>query len=336
VPQARPTTRRPRRDESSDRRRVGDLVGPSLSVLCVDDHASFLAGVRRLFERQSWQVLTAIDGRSAVARAQAQRFDVWLLDLRLPDFSGIEVVRKLRGEGISTPAIILTAYPEAKSTVAATRLGLEYLAKTETRGSTLVDAIRTAANQSSVTPEEPSSLTRKLQSTISAAASLRFGEIERKRHWTSLAEVILDPTASLAEFMTATEALRILSDESIKGEVVAQFLRRLAGRLADRERTSRDLELDSFARLSSSGLKTEVESSLKEAAELIARRVGWKGRLVRLAGVMRLAAAELAFTNDQVAQIGYRLSYEHHSVFDRDFRQVFGVSPRSFRTLLRC
>lgn len=336
--QASPAARRLRRDGSSDRSRVDDLAVRSLAVLCVDDHAGFLAGVRRLFERQGWLVVTAIDGRSAIARARAQRFDVWLVDLRLPDFSGIEIVRKLRDEGLSTPAVILTAFPDAKSAVAATKLGLEYLLKAEARGPALVDAVRNTANQTPVTSETPASLALHLERACSAAASALAGGAERKPHWTSLAEVILDRAASLAEFMTAAEAFRILSDENVKSTLAAQFLHRLAERLSERDRTSRELDLDSFARFSSAHLKAETESSPREVAELdalIARRLGWKSRVVRLAGIMRLAAAELAFTTEQVAQIGYRLGYEHHSVFDRDFREVFGVSPRSFRRLLR-
>ena len=66
------------------------------SVLIVDDHPSFRRFARRLFEEAGFAVVgEAADGRSAVASVEQLRPDLVLLDVMLPDMSGIEVADAL-------------------------------------------------------------------------------------------------------------------------------------------------------------------------------------------------------------------------------------------------
>lgn len=66
------------------------------SVLIVDDHPSFRRFARRLFEEAGFAVVgEAADGRSAVESVQALRPDLVLLDVMLPDMSGVEVADAL-------------------------------------------------------------------------------------------------------------------------------------------------------------------------------------------------------------------------------------------------
>lgn len=66
------------------------------TVLIVDDHPSFRRFARQLFEEAGFTVVgEASDGRSAVASAEALRPDLVLLDVMLPDGSGIEVADRL-------------------------------------------------------------------------------------------------------------------------------------------------------------------------------------------------------------------------------------------------
>ncbi len=67
------------------------------SVLIVDDHARFRRTARRALERDGWTVVgEAADGAGALRAAQALEPDVVLLDVGLPDMSGLEVARHLR------------------------------------------------------------------------------------------------------------------------------------------------------------------------------------------------------------------------------------------------
>jgi DNA-binding response OmpR family regulator len=78
-------------------------------VLLVEDDPRMRALVRRALEEQGHAVVDAGDGPSAVDAAEADRFDTIVLDVMLPGFDGIEVVRRLRRADDSTPVLLLTA-----------------------------------------------------------------------------------------------------------------------------------------------------------------------------------------------------------------------------------
>ena len=72
------------------------VIGTSLKVLAVDDNADFVELLATLVRLAGHDVRTAADGTSAVAAAMDYRPDVVLLDLGLPDMTGLEVARELR------------------------------------------------------------------------------------------------------------------------------------------------------------------------------------------------------------------------------------------------
>ena len=83
------------------------------SVLIVDDHGPFRAWARVLLEQAGYAVVgEAADGASAIQVARHTRAKVVLLDIRLPDFDGFEVARRLSAEP-STPAVVLISTREA-------------------------------------------------------------------------------------------------------------------------------------------------------------------------------------------------------------------------------
>ncbi|MFL5823089.1 MAG: response regulator transcription factor [Solirubrobacteraceae bacterium] len=81
-----------------------------LRILIVDDHAEFRRHARRMLESDGHDVIgEAPDSASAVERARALRPDVVLLDVNLPDGSGLQIVDRLCPPGSSGPAIVLTS-----------------------------------------------------------------------------------------------------------------------------------------------------------------------------------------------------------------------------------
>jgi DNA-binding response OmpR family regulator len=77
-------------------------------VLVVDDDKKTVASIKLYLEHDGYQVAVAYDGRQALADARLQRPDLVVLDLMLPEISGIDVCRKLRDES-SIPIIMLTS-----------------------------------------------------------------------------------------------------------------------------------------------------------------------------------------------------------------------------------
>jgi DNA-binding NarL/FixJ family response regulator len=119
----------------------------SISVLIVDDHAVVRQGLRALLESRPEVMVAgeAADGQSALEQARALRPDVVLLDLLLPDLSGVEVTERLRAEGLPCKVLILTSSLEDRLVAAAVRAGADgYLLKA-TRVADLVQAISEVA-----------------------------------------------------------------------------------------------------------------------------------------------------------------------------------------------
>ena len=82
-------------------------------ILVVEDYADSRAMLRLLLEDLNHQVLTAANGKQALAIAANNRIDLILTDLGLPDMSGLGLVRRLRNLNHrmeSIPAIMLTAF----------------------------------------------------------------------------------------------------------------------------------------------------------------------------------------------------------------------------------
>ena len=101
-----------------------------MKVLIVDDHALFRAGLQSLLERRGIEVITASDGQRGVIRALKEKPDVVLLDLRMPDLNGVEVLRQLRSKMFEKPVVILTTSEDDRDVADSLRAGASgYLLK---------------------------------------------------------------------------------------------------------------------------------------------------------------------------------------------------------------
>jgi len=83
-----------------------------IRVLAVDDHAIVRDGITRLIRTQSDMQLVAeaCDGREAVEQFRNHHPDVTLMDLQMPDMSGIDAINAIRGEFPEARIVVLTTY----------------------------------------------------------------------------------------------------------------------------------------------------------------------------------------------------------------------------------
>jgi signal transduction histidine kinase len=81
-----------------------------LRILVVDDEPEFVAVVRETLLQDGHEVVGADNGDDALSKVAHERFDLILMDLGLPRRNGLEVVRAMRGEGISSKIVLMTGW----------------------------------------------------------------------------------------------------------------------------------------------------------------------------------------------------------------------------------
>ena len=127
-------------------------ASPILRILVVDDHEVVRQGLVSLLDRREGFQVVAQAGTVAEAIEQAHRFepDIVILDVRLPDGSGVEACREIRSELPRTRVIMLTSYPDEEAVLSAIVAGASgYLLK-QIRARDLVAAIQTVARGESL------------------------------------------------------------------------------------------------------------------------------------------------------------------------------------------
>ncbi len=143
-----------------------------MRVLLVDDHTLFRSGLETLLERHGIDVIAAVgDGREGLKLAAETEPDVILLDMRMPDMNGLEVLTALRAEGLRMPIVMLTTSNEEHDLVESLRNGAQgYLLK-DMEPSELVDALREiVGGKTVVAPELAGVLARVVQGDTSGEA----------------------------------------------------------------------------------------------------------------------------------------------------------------------
>lgn len=83
--------------------------GSAIRILTVDDETSLTELLSMALRYEGWDVTTASSGLNAVKAARETRPDAIVLDMMLPDFDGLEVMRRIRTEQPDVPVIFLTA-----------------------------------------------------------------------------------------------------------------------------------------------------------------------------------------------------------------------------------
>ncbi|UJP06057.1 MAG: response regulator transcription factor [Nitrosomonas sp.] len=103
-----------------------------IKVLIVDDHALFRDGLKRIFnETDDIQVVTeAVDGKDFLKKAKEYEWDVTLLDINMPDITGLDILKRVMSIKSNACILVLSMYPEEEYAIRAIRSGASgYLTK---------------------------------------------------------------------------------------------------------------------------------------------------------------------------------------------------------------
>ncbi|MGZ8238967.1 MAG: response regulator transcription factor, partial [Methylobacter sp.] len=101
-----------------------------MRVLLVEDDERIVDFVQRGLKAEGYSVEVARSGKEAVALGSEGQFQAIILDLGLPDFNGRQVCERLRGNGVATPILMLTARDTVQDKVTGLRSGADdYMTK---------------------------------------------------------------------------------------------------------------------------------------------------------------------------------------------------------------
>jgi len=338
-------------------------AAPRTRVLWIDDQPELMGGLVACLAREGFEVEFATTGAAGFRMASSAAYDIILLDLRLPDISGMDLLERIQSAGVRTPIIVLTGYGSLESAFEA---GLARAAAFKAKPLRAVDLLRTIRSAiDSSTREKPARLFRESRGdgpspsvrrivrllseipSLTDARDISAGLEVRNALRRDLLREAVDPDLTLPEFIAMTEAIRLVSSDERAWSPLAlqhvldlfdaasrcdwaridETVRRLVTRLTGSGKAC--LHMDEHAVAHDLGVdRNDLLTHLRN-------ELGLSVAQLRHVIVMRRAVQMLAVTDEQVAQIAYALGFEHPSPFNRSFASFFGVSPRAFRKIIR-
>lgn len=100
------------------------------NILIVDDELLIRDLLYDFFSEKNWIVSVSDSGSRALELLKTRRFDLALIDLKMPDIDGIDLIKSMQARYPSLPIVIITAFPSFESAVEALRLKIEdYITK---------------------------------------------------------------------------------------------------------------------------------------------------------------------------------------------------------------
>lgn len=113
-----------------------------IRLLMVEDNVEHLDLCREYLPKEDFDIDPALSAAEALEKLKSKTYDIVVLDYALPDYDGIELLRRLKPLGLRTPIIFTTAYDDARLSFEAMKGGAcDYVVKTYHYYKTLKDRI---------------------------------------------------------------------------------------------------------------------------------------------------------------------------------------------------
>jgi two-component system, NtrC family, response regulator HydG len=111
-------------------RRMKKVAIAKKTILVIDDDKSILRTFTRILQKSGYEIETAETGKEAIEKADSRHYDLALVDIRLPDMDGTDLLAKLKKQLQHTVKIMITGFPSLETGVKALDEGADaYLVK---------------------------------------------------------------------------------------------------------------------------------------------------------------------------------------------------------------
>ena len=94
-----------------------------MRVLVVDDDPIVLASCRRVLETKGFDVVTAASVAAAIVETVSQGFGLVIVDLKMPERDGLQLVQKVQAWGKPVPVIVMSGYPTSETVLSSLSSG---------------------------------------------------------------------------------------------------------------------------------------------------------------------------------------------------------------------
>jgi two-component system nitrate/nitrite response regulator NarL len=133
---------------------IARTSGDRVRIVAADDHPVFREGMRRVLGgRPEFELLACVEtARDALDAIRAHEPDVAVLDLRLPDLDGVEVVERIERDGLRTRVVIVSAYEDSATVYRAISCGARAYISKASSADTLRSAVEAVARGETVIP----------------------------------------------------------------------------------------------------------------------------------------------------------------------------------------
>jgi AraC-like DNA-binding protein len=328
------------------------------TVLWIDDQVG--TDCMEILSQEGFRIERAETGEAGLRMSRSRLHDAIILDLRLPDIHGLTVLERLRGARILTPVIVITGYYlDAESEIYARAAGATMFVFKPVLAHELGAILRgmLAASMSSSalgvdgycdTLLSPLGDAGRACGRRPRAKAVRSEDVfrqSRDRIIALLVAIIGQVGLSIESFLHCVAALRcaLTAPSQAPFTEVSLAVRKLTECSSDSQFYPRHesvvaalqlLERAPF-RWSEGELARKVGVSRAHFGRLVHADTGLHYRELRRAVVLRAAVSQILTTDEQIAQISNLLGFSHPAQLDREFRQLFGCSPRELRNIWR-
>lgn len=138
---------------------IGSHTAPAVTssaarpkIHVVDDDVGVLGSLRFLLETDGFIVRTFRSGAAALSEPYSGDVDCFVIDYKMPDINGIDLVAQLRQRGIDTPVVLITGYPDKNIAARAEAAGVKHVMRKPLLDDSLIKHIQGAIAEYRSTP----------------------------------------------------------------------------------------------------------------------------------------------------------------------------------------
>lgn len=325
---------------------VTTIVGRKC-VLWVDDQ--YDEGAALLLTIEGFTVDCAATITAAFAMAAARNYDAIVIDQRLPDGSGLQLLEMLRKESIESPVMVLTGFGDIASAVSAIRLGAIDYREKPLIGDEWVESVRRLVTVSGRAPGARPEETKPRHALAALLAGLRENhDDDARRALVLIARAMSAAELGDSDFVACSEAFRAAVADMSKSAgfrgAADAAARALSQAVFHADISRYDAVTTALMGIHATLARRERPSVAKLAAQSAISAVELQRQLILTTGrtfsrwrsilAIKAATRQLASSYEQVAQIAYSLGYDHVAQFNREFNQLLSITPTEFRRLL--